>query len=165
MPTLEELGWDQHFAAELAAALPVLRAGGAELFPARVIEEQKRYFRLATPRGECWGELIGKFLHAAETRAQLPAVGDWVVASSAPAAERASIHGLLARKTKLSRRAAGDSDQEQLIAANVDVVFVAESLSQATNMSRFERYLAVVRASGARPVVLLTKADLCGDVA
>jgi ribosome biogenesis GTPase len=117
----------------------------------------------------------GRLQHDAAGRGQLPTVGDWVCASvrgdlrrqgfGGHAEHRAVIHRVLDRRTKIARKQAGFGVDEQVLAANVDTVFLVTSLNQDLNARRIERYLALVRESGAQPVVLLTKADLCDDVA
>jgi ribosome biogenesis GTPase len=91
----------------------------------------------------------------------LPTVGDWVCASVRPQESRATIHRLLERRTKISRKDSGSVTDEQVLAANIDTVFLVNSLNQDLNPRRIERYLALALESGARPVLLLTKADLC----
>lgn len=98
-------------------------------------------------------------------RAGLPAVGDWVLIEARPAEGSAAIHEVLPRKTKFSRKAAGQETAEQIVAANIDTVFLVTSLNTDFNLRRIERYLTTIWDSGARPVVLLSKADFCVDVA
>ena len=101
-----------------------------------------------------------------EERGDLPAVGDWVAIADTEGAERALVQSLLPRRTKFSRMAATDHGQtvEQVVAANVDVVFLIAGLDGDLNLRRLERYLALGWESGAQPVVVLTKSDLCDDV-
>ena len=94
----------------------------------------------------------------------LPAVGDWVAARIVPLERRAVIVELLPRRSKFSRRAAGRRAEEQIVAANVDVVFLVQALDTTLNLRRLERYLVVASDSGARPVVLLNKSDLCENI-
>ena len=130
-------------------------------FPARVVGEERGLLRLQTGRDEeFWGELTGRLRREA---ALYPAVGDWVVCSRAPNQPRAAIHRLLPRASCLARVGAGTSGQIQILAANVDVAFIVTSLNGDLNPRRIERYLATVRDGGARPVILLTKLDLCPD--
>jgi ribosome biogenesis GTPase len=95
----------------------------------------------------------------------LPGVGDWVCISLRAQERRATIHRLLERRTKISRKSAGTATDEQVLAANVDNLLLVSSLNRELNPKRIERYLALARESGTRPALLLTKADLCGDVA
>ncbi len=95
--------------------------------------------------------------------ADLPAVGDWVAFGRHAQGERATIEAVLPRRTAFVRKAAGFETVEQVVAANVDVVFVVTSLVDDLNPRRLERYLALAWESGAEPVVVLTKADLCEE--
>jgi ribosome biogenesis GTPase len=133
------------------------------LEPARVAVEHRGAYRLYTSRGERPAELSGRLRHAATSRGDLPAVGDWVAVADG---DPARVHAVLPRRTKFSRMAANDHGQtiEQVVAANVDVVFLTAGLDGDLNIRRLERYLALGWESGAEPVVVLTKADLCDDV-
>jgi ribosome biogenesis GTPase / thiamine phosphate phosphatase len=154
---LDRIGWtpaiEDQFAPHAAVGLE----------PARVAVEHRGAYLLYTARGERPAELSGRLRHAAESRGELPAVGDWVAVSKAG---RALVQAVLPRRTKFSRMAANDHGQtiEQVVAANVDVVFLVAGLDGDLNVRRLERYLAVGWESGAEPVVVLTKADLCDDV-
>ncbi len=152
---LEDLGWGPHFQQQLHSEETVA------LVPARVAEEHKGTYRIYFEAGPTLATLAGRLTHEARTRDELPAVGDWVLARPLPGEERAIIHRLLDRRTKLSRKTAGERTAEQLLAANVDTVFLVASLNQEFNLRRIERYLTVIWESGARPVVVLNKADLC----
>jgi ribosome biogenesis GTPase / thiamine phosphate phosphatase len=136
------------------------------LEPARVAVEHRGAYHLYTAGGEQPAELSGRFRHAVESRGDLPAVGDWVAVSAA-SASTALVQAVLPRRTKFSRMAANDHGQtiEQVVAANVDVVFMIAGLDGDLNLRRLERYLTLGWESGAEPVVVLTKADLCDDVA
>jgi len=157
--TLSSLGWDDSFA---AAFQPFSTAG---LLPARVALEHKHAYALLSPAGELAAECTGRLLHAATARGDLPAVGDWVAIRPRPNETRADIHAVLPRRTKFSRRAVGESGGEQIVAANVDTVFLVTALDHNYNLRRIERYLAVAWESGAQPVVLLNKSDLHVDPA
>jgi ribosome biogenesis GTPase len=112
---------------------------------------------------EVRASLAGKLQHDASGRGELPTVGDWVCASVRMEEGRATVHRLLERRTKISRKGAGSVTDEQVLAANIDTVFLVNSLGEDLNPRRIERYLALALDSGARPVLLLTKADLCED--
>jgi ribosome biogenesis GTPase len=133
--------------------------------PARVVEEQRAAYRVASEAGELVAEVSGHLLFEAMGTAGLPAVGDWVLIDARPDEGRATIHEVLPRKTKFSRKAAGQETAEQIAAANIDTVFVMTSFNADLNPRRIERYLATIWESGAQPVVLLGKADLCDDPA
>jgi ribosome biogenesis GTPase len=154
------LGWSPFFENQLASDDRSHYAVG------RVLEERRSAYVLLIEDGrELIASLAGRLQYDASGRGQLPSVGDWVCASTRGAERRAVIHRVLDRRTKIARKEAGFAVDEQVLAANVDTVFLVTSLNQDLNRRRVERYLALVRESGARPVVLLTKADLCDDVA
>jgi ribosome biogenesis GTPase len=153
------LGWSPFFESQLASGDRSRYAVG------RILEERRNACVLLLEDGrELIASLAGRLQHDASGRGQLPSVGDWVCASVRGDERRAVIHRVLDRRTKIARKEAGVGVDEQVLAANVDTVFLVTSLNQDLNVRRIERYLALVRESGARPVVLLTKADLCDDV-
>jgi ribosome biogenesis GTPase len=129
----------------------------------RVAEEQRGVYVLWGETGAFAATLPGRWLHEADGREQLPAVGDWVLARPLAGEDRAVIEQLLERRSALSRKAAGERTDEQIIAANVDLIFVVASLNRELNLRRIERYLAVAWDSGATPILVLNKADLSED--
>jgi ribosome biogenesis GTPase len=133
--------------------------------PARVVSESNEIYRLMTAAGERHGELAGRLRYGAEDRQDLPAVGDWVAVQlfGPDPRDPAIIHAVLPRRSCLVRKAAGRRTAAQVVAANVDTVFLVTSLNQDFNPRRLERYLALVRDGGAVPVVLLAKADLVDE--
>ena len=110
-------------------------------------------------------EISGKLRHEAMDDEQFPSVGDFVVASLRPSEMRATIHKVLPRKSKFSRKVAGVNTKEQIVASNIDTIFLVNSLNKDFNARRIERYLIMAWESGANPVILLSKADLCIDLA
>lgn len=156
---LADLGWNSFFASYFAE---IKQAG---LLPARVVEEFKGFYRVRSAQAEYLAETAGKLQHLAISREDLPAVGDWVAIMARPEEGRARIEHTLPRRTKLSRKVAGREMSEQIVATNLDTVFVVSALNREFNLRRIERYLTIVRDSGARPVILLNKADLCPDTA
>jgi ribosome biogenesis GTPase len=131
---------------------------------ARVVEEQRGSYRLLSEDTEYPAELAGRLRHRAGARAELPAVGDWVRAvAGAPGTGRAVIHEVLPRRSRISRGAAGNPTEEQVLAANVDTAFIVTSLNLDLNTRRLERYVTLARNGGVTPAILLTKADLCAD--
>ena len=128
---------------------------------ARVVEEQRGSYRLLSEETEYLAEVAGRLRHRAGGRAGLPAVGDWVRAVTG--AGRAVIHAVLPRWSRISRAAAGDQTEEQVLAANVDTAFIVTSLNLDLNPRRLERYVTLARDGGVTPVILLTKSDLCSD--
>ena len=158
--TLAELGWNDSFAEAFA---PYAAEG---CVPARVTLELKGFFEVTGDAGARLGEVTGKFIHDARTAAQYPAIGDWVATTPQPGEDtRANIHAVLPRRTKFSRKTVGEHVTEQVVAANVDTVFLVSGLDGNYHLHRLERYLAAAWASGAEPVVLLNKADLNDDTA
>jgi len=149
---LAELGWGDDFQAALAPHA----ADGHQ--PARVGTQSHGLYRLLSPAGEHRAELAGRLHHASGTVDQ-PAVGDWVAADLRDDGT-ATIHAVLPRRTKFSRKEAAAVTREQVVAANVDTVFIVQALGHDLNPRRLERYLTMAWESGARPVVVLTKADL-----
>ncbi len=133
---------------------------------ARVSVVHGEQYRIYTEQGEMPAEAIGALLYRTE-RSAWPAVGDWVAVQPvgpAAAPEQAMIHAVLPRRTMFSRRAAGDREQEQVIAANVDLALIVCGLDQDFNVRRIERYLTLAHASGANAAIVLNKSDLCPDV-
>ena len=132
---------------------------------ARVVAQYKDLYRLVTESGEGLGEISGKLRHEAEYLAQYPAVGDFVMVDREDMQSgNAVIHKVLRRKSVFGRSAVGFKDEMQVVAANVDVLFICMALNSDYNLSRLERYLSVAWDSGALPVVVLTKSDLCADL-
>ncbi len=155
---LEWLGWNSFFSKNLSSPLPV------ELTVGRVAVEHKDTYILYTEFGEVSAQVTGKMRHRSTERADLPAVGDWVIVSIRGEENRATIQEILPRKSKFSRKTAGGLTQEQIIATNVDTVFIVSGLDLDFNLRRIERYLLLVWDSGANPVIILNKADLCNEV-
>jgi ribosome biogenesis GTPase len=146
----ERLGWNPFFETQGATL------GRTDLGFARVIEEQRGQYRIA---GDVDGlaEVSGRFRHDHTAAAEFPAVGDWV------GVRDGIIQCRLERRSRLSRAAAGRAVEEQVVAANIDTVFLVTALSGDLNLRRLERYLTMVWDGGAVPVVLLNKADLSDD--
>ncbi len=123
--------------------------------PGRVVAEHRGSLRVATASSERSAEIAGRLRFAADSRHDLPVTGDWV------AIDGPVVRAVVDRRSRFARRDPGGG--EQLLAANVDVAFVVTSLNRDFNLRRLERYLAMIWSSGARPVVLLGKADLAPD--
>jgi ribosome biogenesis GTPase / thiamine phosphate phosphatase len=155
---LELLGWADFF------AQPFADCGIANAIPGRVISEHKNLYAIQTEQGEFAAEITGKLRHQATQSQDFPAVGDWVVATVRPNEQRAIVHQVLPRRSKFSRQTAGVKTDEQVIAANVDTAFLVSGLDHDFNARRIERYLILAWESGANPVIVLNKADVCTDV-
>ena len=155
---LVALGWNS----TLDEAFAEHRDHGFE--PARVIVQHRGSYTLIAEKGEITATTSGALLHRARGGGDLPAVGDWVAVSGGEEGSGV-IHAVLPRGSRFSRKVAGDEVQEQVLAANVDVVFLVSSLNEDFNVRRLERYLTTAYASGARPVIVLTKSDIAEDAA
>lgn len=150
-------GWNQQLETE-----PLNLEGGQTI--GRIVSEYKGQYKLITERGEYLAEVSGKMRHQAIEREDFPAVGDWVIVIERPEDRRATIHRVLPRFSKFSRKSAGVTTVEQIVAANIDTVFLVMALNHDFNIRRLERYLTMAWESGANPVIVLSKADLCDDL-
>ena len=159
MHSLDVLGWTSFFEEQVADT------ERADWSPARVVWDGRDRYRISAGDAEWHAGLAGRLRHTAGSRADLPVVGDWVLAAVRPGEGAATIHRVLARKSCFSRAAAGRSTEVQIVAANIDTVLIVTSCNRDFNPRRLERYLALAWESGATPVVVLNKADLYeGDV-
>lgn len=129
----------------------------------RVVMQEKGQYRIAGSAGEQQAIVSGKFQYEAGTPSDYPAVGDYVMADWNQVGN-AVIHRVLPRKSIFLRKAAGTGKNEQIVAANIDTVFLCMSFNNDFNLRRLERYLTIAWDSGATPVVMLTKEDLCHDL-
>ena len=158
MSLLEQWGWSTFFEQQIENHAD--RGDGRRLAWSRIVEEQRGLYRV---EGDAhgWAEVSGRFRHDAVSAADFPAVGDWV--GVAASGSTSIIHSRLERRSTISRAAAGPAAAEQIIAANVDTIFLVTALTQDLNPRRLERYLTMVWDAGAMPVVVLNKADLSDD--
>ena len=157
--TLQELGWDEARAREFEPW-----AGKPAHHPARVLIGFNYLYRVGIEGSEFDAVLAGRLKHRAERQGELPAVGDWFAVRKRPDEDRGAIVAVLPRRSRFSRRMAGNVTDEQVVAANVDVIFIVMALDEDFSVRRLERYLLMSRESGATPVVLLTKPDLSADL-
>jgi ribosome biogenesis GTPase len=156
--TLADYGWND----ALAHTFAPHAAAGQE--PARVVcELRRKFYAVQTESGEVLAECTGGFFHGARVADQFPAVGDWVAVRLRPGERRADLHAVLPRRSKFSRRAAGSEQIEQIVAANIDTVFLVSGLDQNFNPKRIQRFLVAAKDSGAEAVVVLNKSDLRPD--
>jgi ribosome biogenesis GTPase len=155
---LTRLGWNARFAEAFA---PYAERG---LLPARVSLEHTHIYRVLAAGGETLARVAGRLRHHASARSDYPAVGDWVAIEPDAHGGDARIHAVLPRTSRFSRRAAGDATEEQIVAANIDTVFLVAGLDGDFNPRRIERYLVVAWESGADPVIVLNKSDLAEDL-
>lgn len=158
MHDLQTLGWNDR----LSGQFEQYRDDG--LVPGRVSVQHRGAWDVLTEQGELRCELPGRVFHEAGSAAELPAVGDWVAVEPRAGEASGTIRALLPRRSKFSRLAAHDPasnvTREQVLASNVDVVFIVTSLNEDLNLRRLERYVTLAWESGATPVILLTKSDL-----
>ena len=154
---LHQLGWSEHF----DQPFEPYRDNGWQA--GRVSIQHRDLYRLMTTRGEMEGIVTGRFRHQARSPADFPAVGDWVAFHPTEIDGPVAIQAVLPRRSIFSRRAAGTVPYEQVIAANIDTVFIVSGLDDNHSLRRVERYVAQGWESGAVPVVLLNKVDVCAD--
>lgn len=159
MQPLDRLGWAEPFSSAFD------RLDEPSLTPARVALEHRDAYVVLTADAELRAAVSGRLRHRTASRLDLPAVGDWVAVGARPHEGTATIHHLLPRRTSLVRKEVFGRTEPQVVAANVDTVFVVTSLNSDFSPRRLERYLALVWESGAVPVIVLAKSDLCDDVA
>jgi ribosome biogenesis GTPase / thiamine phosphate phosphatase len=152
LPALDELGWDDGWSSTLE------HLDGDNLVPARVAAQHRGAYVVWTADGELRARAAGRLLYDHEVGAPVPAVGDWV------ALRETTITAILPRRSAFVRKRAGFSSDEQVLAANVDTAFLLAGLDDDFSLRRLERYVTTAWDSGAEPVVVLTKADLCDDV-
>jgi ribosome biogenesis GTPase len=154
---LESLGADE----SVHGAFRTYETRGLVL--ARVAVGQRDQYRIYTEAAELAAEPSGALWYRADSPAELPVAGDWVAARVVDR-EMAIVEAVLPRRTCFSRRAAGRREEQQPIAANIDLVFLVSGLDGDFNLRRLERYLTLAAESGASPVIVLNKADLCPDL-
>jgi ribosome biogenesis GTPase / thiamine phosphate phosphatase len=156
---LTTLGWDETRAEQFETF------ADDGLIPGRIAVQHRGAYDVLVEPGELRCDVAGRMYDESRSPADLPAVGDWVAVAYRPEEDAGTVQAILPRRTKFSRKTAWQAAEEQVLAANIDVVFVVTSLNEDLNLRRLERYLILARESGAQPVVLLTKSDLAADSA
>jgi ribosome biogenesis GTPase / thiamine phosphate phosphatase len=163
--TLEELGWNTYFAEQFE------KLKTEDTFAARVSVVEKEAFKIISEHGVQTASVSGNYRFTALTRSEFPAVGDWVIVRPNTNDDEQTILAVLPRKTCFSRSAVTGKDRlgnavmsEQVLAANLDYVFVVMGLDNDFNLRRAERYVVAAKSSGAEPILILSKADVCEDV-
>ena len=131
---------------------------------ARVIAQEKGLYKISNGTEVRTAVVSGKYRYGVQTVSDYPAVGDYVIAEWPEGDGNAVITGLFPRRSCFIRKSAGTGNREQVVAANIDTVFICMSLNKNFNIRRLERYLSIAYDSGATPVAVLTKADLCSAV-
>jgi len=157
--SIETLGWNQHW----NESFTVHRDHGCE--PGRILGQDRERYDVRDLHGESSAEVAGRFRHEARGPEDFPAVGDWVALRPRVHDGPRTIVAVLPRRTVFTRKQAGRETVAQIVAANVDTAFVVAGLDGDFNLRRLERYLATVWDGGARPVIVLNKADLSADAA
>jgi ribosome biogenesis GTPase len=151
---LHALGWDDRLSEQFE---PHLADG---LVAGRVAVQHRGAYDVLVEGGDLRCDVTGRLVHDAASPADLPVVGDWVAIAARSDEGSGTIQAVLPRRTKFSRKTAWQAAEEQVLAANVDVVFLVTSLNEDLNLRRLERYLTLGWESGAQPVIVLTKSDL-----
>ena len=156
---LSQLGWNDYFQSQFDQI-----DNNHSLSPARIVRENRGQYIVSKGETETVAQLTGSFRAQSFDSRDLPTVGDWVCIEYRPEQSVQMIHGLLLRKSLIERQAAGAESKSQLIAANVDTLFLVSGLDADFNPRRIQRYLTIASNSGANPVIILNKADLCLDL-
>ena len=156
--TLEQLGWTER----LAEAFRELQR--PDWMPARIVRLERGVAHVRTSDGEVAARVGGRISHHADDPGERPAVGDWVAVTPETDAGEALVRARLPRRTRFLRQAAGRTSEPQVLAANLDTLLIVCGLDGDFNPRRIERYLALARAGGVDPVVVLNKTDLCDDL-
>lgn len=155
---LNQFGWHPFFEAYFS------EYAGNGYSAGRVAIENKSNYLLYTEFGELLAEISGKMFYDINGKADFPAVGDWVVFRAMLEEKKAVIDYVLPRRTKFSRKVPGAKTEEQVVASNIDTLFIMSSMNQEFNPRRIERYLTLAWETDASPVIILSKADLCPDI-
>jgi ribosome biogenesis GTPase len=156
---LNSLGWNAQYSHEFE------RFALQGLSPARVWSDQRHIYTIICEQGELAAEVSGKFRLEAGAKGDFPVVGDWVAVALRYEEGAATIHAVLPRAGLISRRSPGEKTEQQVVAANVDTVVIVSGLDHDFNIRRLERYLVLAWNSGAVPVIVLNKADICDEPA
>jgi len=152
---LKQYGWNSFFKEHLSK----LNQDG--LSPGRVAVENKNNHIIYSEYGELAGEMSGKMYFNCENKVDFPAVGDWILFRPFPEEKKAIIEDVMPRRTKFSRKSAGAKTDEQILASNIDTVFIMTSMNKDLNLRRLERYLILAKENRIMPVIVLSKSDLC----
>ena len=155
---LKDLGWNEFFEKHFN------EIKNKDIFPARVATAQREIYLIYSDKGEMKAEISGKLRFNASSTSDLPAVGDWIAARLSPAGDLAIIESILPRLIKFSRKVAGNITDEQVLVANINIIFLINGLDGDYNLKRIERYLTLARDSNAMPVIVLNKVDICSNV-
>jgi len=162
---LDKLGWNSFFQDQFK------EFDEKNLIPGRIFLIRKDQYLVYSEQGELVAKISGKIHHDAQSKSEFPAVGDWVIIDFKPDEDFSSVLTILPRQSSFSRkvssgrkRRSGGLTEEQVIAANIDTVFIVIGLDRDFNLRRIERYLTLVYDSGSSPVIVLNKSDICLDL-
>lgn len=153
---INDLGWTPFFQRQFG------QIQHPQLVPARVVRQDRTRYLIHDATDVMPAVLPGTLRHSAQ--AERPVVGDWVAVERLPQENQVVIRALLERNTAFSRKQAGTNTQQQVVAANIDWLFIVSGLDGDFNLRRIERYVTQAWDSGAMPIILLNKTDLCDDV-
>jgi ribosome biogenesis GTPase len=155
---LNQLGWNSFFQTAFQSHQ------NSNFTVGRIISENKHNYFIISELGELTGECAGKLLYTAESIADLPKVGDWVLMTCFLEEQKAIIQQVLPRFSKFSRKTVGKKTEEQIIGTNLDYVFIVQSLDDNFNLRRLERYLLLAQEGNIQAIIIFNKADLCADI-
>jgi len=154
--TLEDLGYNEFFEKyRIEQKLDLFNVG-------RVISEHKERYIVKTQSGDFEAEIVGNLIYSSQSRADFPAVGDWVSVTEYDE-EKLLIHSVFPRKTILERTAIGKFGEKQIIASNIDFAFIVQSIDRDFSINRIERYLTICNNSRVTPIIIISKIDLISD--
>ncbi|MBN1435566.1 MAG: ribosome small subunit-dependent GTPase A [Sedimentisphaerales bacterium] len=156
---LQDLGWNAAFQRHFE------QLGAKDQLPGRVVCQGRKEYVVRTAEGELMVPVSGRLVHKSKSKAELPIVGDWVTLQPGRKGNEYRLGVVLPRSSWFSRKEIGESQAEQMIAANVDYVFVVSGLDGEFNPRRIERYLTLAESCEVPAVIVLNKKDLCNDVA
>jgi len=155
---VDSLGWNEYFNVRFH------EFHGCGYTPGRIAGQSRDRYMIWGDFGALSGEVSGRFRFETKTRSDFPVVGDWVAVRPHGDEDSATIHAVLPRRSAFSRKRVGSVTEEQILASNMDFVFVVAGLDQEFNPRRLERYVVTAWDSGAMPVIILNKADICSDL-
>jgi len=154
---LSDIGWNKNIDAKYQ------KLGIINVILGRVIFHSGKQYKIITTEGEITANLSNSYINSIKSKLELPSVGDWVCLKQIDEFRPFQIIKLIPRKNKLSRKVSGTKSEEQIIASNIDIVFIVTSADQDFNIRRLERYLAIINEIGAQPIIILNKIDINND--
>lgn len=158
MITLTDIGWNEFFEEQYE------RLDIKSVSVGRVINGQKSQYRAIAEGGEIYLKVPGRMLRNSDLSGVLPVVGDWVVYDPVPGEDKGTISSILPRFNSISRKVTGKKSDRQIIAANIDIMFIVSSFDSDFSINRLERYVTIAKSNNTEPIIILNKADLVEDV-